>query len=148
LLRALASVGVFSEPAPRRFANSAMSEWLRPGVPGSQLAGALMVGSLCYRSFIELPFSVATGKPAFDKVYGAPIFDFLARNPEEGRGFDQAMESIHGAETPAMIETYPFTGFKTIVDVGGGNGSTLIDVLKSAPQARGIVFDLPGVVER
>jgi len=148
LLRALASVGVFTESAPRRFGNTPMSECLRPGVPGSQLAGALMVGSLCYRSFGELPFAVATGKPAFDKVYGAPIFDWLARHPEEGRGFDAAMSSIHGAETPAMIEAYPFTGCKTIVDVGGGNGSTLIEVLASAPQARGIVFDLPGVVER
>jgi len=148
LLRALASVGIFTEPSPRRFHNTPMSECLRPDVPGSQHAGALMIGSLCYRSFTELPWSIETGRPGFDKVFGAPVFDWLARHPEEGRGFDQAMASIHGPETPAIIEAYGFTHFKTIVDVGGGNGSTLIEVLEHAPKSSGIVFDLPGVVER
>jgi hypothetical protein len=148
LLRALASVGVFTEPSPRRFANTPMSECLRPGVPGSQHAGALMVGSLCYPSFDQLPYSVETGRPGFDKVFGAPIFDYLAKRPDEGRLFDQAMMSIHGPETAAMIGAYDFTAFKTIVDVGGGNGSTLLEILRAAPGARGTVFDLPGVVER
>jgi hypothetical protein len=148
VLRALASVGVFTEVTARRFGNTPMSEFLRPGVPGSQRAGALMIGSLCYPSFGELSWSVQTGRPGFDRVFGAPIFDWLARRPDEGRGFDEAMTSIHGAETPATIEAYGFTGLQTIVDVGGGNGSALVAILRSAPQARGIVFDLPGVVER
>jgi hypothetical protein len=148
VLRALASVGVFTEPSPRRFANTPLSECLRPGVPASQHAGALMIADLCYPSFGELTWSVETRRPGFDKVFGAPLFDYLAEHRAEGQGFDAAMTSIHGAETPAMIEAYGFGGFQTIVDVGGGNGSTLIDVLRSAPKARGIVFDLPGVVER
>ena len=148
VLRALASIGVFNESAPRTFANTPLSECLRPGVPGSQHAGALMIADLGYASFGELEWSVATGQPGFDKVFGAPVFDYLTAHPEVARGFDQAMTSIHGAETPAMIAAYPFTGFGTIVDVGGGNGSTLIEVLNSAPDAAGIVFDLPGVAER
>jgi hypothetical protein len=148
LLRALASVGVFTETAPRRFGNTPMSECLRPGVPNSQHAGALMVSDLCYPSFGELRSCVETGRPGFDRIFGAPVFDHLAEHPEQGRGFDQAMTSIHGAETPAMLEAYDFAGLQTIVDVGGGNGSTLIEVLASAPRARGIVFDLPGVVAR
>ena len=148
VLRALASVGVFTETSPRRFANTPMSECLRPGVPGSQHAGALMIASLCYPAFGELPWSIATGRPGFDKVFGAPIFDYLSKHPDEGRCFDQAMSSIHGPETPAMIEAYSFARFQTIVDIGGGNGSTLLEVLRSAPRARGIVFDLPGVVAR
>jgi hypothetical protein len=148
LLRALASVGIFTEPSPRRFANTAMSEFLRPGVPGSQHAGAVMIGNLCYPAFGELPYSIETGRPGFDKHFGMPLFDFLTKHPGEGRLFDAAMTSIHGPETPAMIEAYDFSSFKTIVDIGGGNGSTLLEVLRAAPQARGIVFDLPGVVER
>ena len=148
LLRALASVGIFTEPSPRRFANTPMSELLRPDVPGSQHAGAVMVGSLCYRSFAELPYSVETGRPGFDHVYGLPLFDYLTKHPEEGRTFDQAMTAIHGPETRAMIEAYDLSTFETIVDVGGGNGSTLIEILSALPRTRGIVFDLPGVVER
>jgi predicted O-methyltransferase YrrM len=148
VLRALASVGVFTEATPRRFSNTPMSECLRPGVPGSQHAGALMIALHCYPAFGELSWSVGTGKPGFDKVVGAPIFDHLSKHPDEGRIFDQAMSSIHGPETPAMIEAFSFARFQTIVDIGGGNGSTLIEVLRSAPKARGIVFDLPGVVAR
>ncbi len=148
LLRALASMGIFTEQSPRTFANTPLSDCLRPGVPGSQHAGALMIGTICCRAFAELPYSVETGKPGFDRVYGAPLFDYLTKHPDEGRVFDQSMQSIHGPETPAMIEAYDFGAFKTFVDVGGGNGSTLIEILRAAPQARGIVFDLPGVAER
>jgi hypothetical protein len=148
VLRALASVGVFTETTARRFSNTPLSECLRPGVPGSLHAGARMIATLCYPAFGELQWSIETGKPGFDKVFGAPIFDYLAKHADEGRCFDQAMTSIHGPETPAMVEAYSFARFHTIVDVGGGNGSTLIEVLRSAPRTRGIVFDLPGVVAR
>lgn len=148
LLRALASVGVFTEVSPRRFANTPLSECLRPGVPDSQHAGAVMLDDVCYPAFGELTHSVRTGSPGFDKRFGEPIFDYLSKHPAMARTFDQAMTSFHGSETPAMIEAYDFTRFGTIVDVGGGNGSTLIEVLRAAPKARGIVFDLPGVVER
>src|SRR5688572_21823160 len=88
VLRALASVGVFTETAPRRFANTPLSECLRPGVPNSQHAGAVMIADLCYPALGELRASVATGEPAFDRIFGAPIFDHLARHPEQGREFD------------------------------------------------------------
>ena len=120
LLRALASVGVFTEPTARRFANTPMSECLRPGVPGSMHAGALMIGNLCYPAFCELPYSVQTGRPGFDKGFGMPLFDYLAKNPEEGKLFDAAMTSIHGPETPAMIEAYDFGAFKTMLSAGDG----------------------------
>lgn len=148
LLRALASVGVFTEVKPRRFANTPMSQCLREGVPGSMYAGAVMIEDHCCPSFWELAYSVRTGRPGFDKHFGKPIFDYLAEHPDEGRLFDMAMTSIHGPETPAMIEAYDFSGFGTIVDVGGGNGSTLMEVLRAAPGARGVVFDLPAVAAR
>lgn len=148
LLRALASVGIFTEPTPRAFANTPMSTLLRPNIPGSQYAGALMIAQHCYPAFEELLYSVQTGRPGFDKRFGEPLFDHLSKHPEEGRLFDQAMQSVHGPETPAMIAAYDFSAFKTICDVGGGNGHTLLEVLRAAPGSRGIVFDLPGVAER
>lgn len=148
VLRALATLGIFTEPEPRRFANTEMSALLRPGVANSQHAGAVMIGEMCYPAFGELMYSVKTGRPGFDKHFGAPLFDYLGKHPEDGRIFDESMQSIHGPETPAMIGVYDFSGFRTIVDVGGGNGHTLIEVLRASPKARGIVFDLPGVAER
>ena len=51
---------------------------------------------------------------------------------------------------PAVLDAYDFSWLngKTLVDVGGGNGSTIAGVLEANPSLRGILFDLPHVVER
>jgi len=148
LLRALASVGVFAEDDGHRFALTPLAECLRSDVPGSQWAMAVMNGEEHYLSWGELLYSVQTGKPAFEKLFGAGVFDFLSRDPEKARIFDEAMVGVHGRETAAMLDVYDFSGVRVLADVGGGNGSLLMVVLKKYPGLRGILFDLPGVAER
>src|SRR5438876_4822638 len=58
------------------------------------------------------------------------------------------MTGFHGPETQAMIDAYDYTGVNTLVDVGGGNGTVLIEVLKKNPAMKGILYDLAGVIER
>jgi O-methyltransferase domain/Dimerisation domain len=148
LLRALASVGVFAEDGQGRFSLTPLADCLRSDVPGSQRALAIMCGEEHYRAWGELLYSVQTGKTAFDKVYGMPVFDFLSKNPEQAKVFDAAMVGVHGRETAAMLDTYDFSGIGTLADIGGGNGSLLTTVLKKHPAMRGILYDLPGVTER
>ncbi len=109
---------------------------------------AIMVGQEHYHAFAELLYSVQTGKTAFDKVYGQPVFDFLSKHPEQAKVFDEAMVGVHGRETAAMLDAYDFSGVGVLADIGGGNGSVLTAVLKKYPQMKGILFDLPGVTER
>ncbi len=40
-----------------------------------------------------------------------------------------------------------FSGCRRIVDVGGGQGRLLAAILAANPEARGVLFDLPQVVE-
>jgi hypothetical protein len=148
LLRALASVGVFSEDGQGRFSLTPLAECLRSDVPGSQRDLAIMSGEEHYRTWGELLYSVQTGKTAFDKLYGMPVFDFLSKNPEQAKVFDAAMVGVHGRETAAMVDAYDFSGITTLADIGGGNGSLLTTVLKRHQSMRGILFDLPGVTER
>lgn len=148
LLRALASVGVFAEDGEGRFALTPMAECLRSDVTGSQRSLAIMNGEEHYRSWGELLYSVRTGAPAFDHLYGMPVFDFLSRNPEQAAVFDEAMVGVHGRETAAMLDAYDFSGIGTLADVGGGNGSLLTAVLQKYPTMRGILFDLEGVAGR
>ena len=148
LLRGLASVGVFAEDDRHRFALTPLAECLRSDVPGSQWAMAVMNGEEHYLSWGELLYSVQTGKPAFEKLFGAGVFDFLSRDPEKARIFDEAMVGVHGRETAAMLDAYDFSSTRVLADVGGGNGSLLTAVLKRYPGMRGILFDLPGVAER
>ena len=148
LLRALASVGIFREDEQHRFAMTAVAEPLQSDVPGSQRALAIMLGEEHFGSWKEMLYSIRTGKSAFEKVYGLPVFDWLSKHEEQAALFDQAMVGVHGRETAAMVEAYDFSTIRVLADVGGGNGSLLRGVLPRHPKLRGMLCDLAGVVER
>jgi ubiquinone/menaquinone biosynthesis C-methylase UbiE len=147
LLRALASLGIFAEDPHGRFTSTPLGACLEDR-PGSQRALAIMSGSEHYRAWADLLYSVQTGRNAFEHIYGQPVFDYLAAHPEAGRIFDAAMTGVHGAETQAMLAAYDFSPFRTLVDVGGGNGTVLTAVLHKYPALQGILFDRPEVIER
>lgn len=147
LLRALASNEIFAEDADGKFRLTPMAECLLER-PGSQWAVAMMMGEEHYRSWGDLLYSIQTGKPAFDHTYGKPIFDYLSEHAESARIFDAAMSGFHGPETQGMIDAYDYTGINTLVDIGGGNGTVLKAVLTKYPAMHGILYDLPGVIER
>ena len=148
LLRGLASMGVFADDGTARFSLTPLAECLRSDMPGSQRALAIMCGEEHYKAWGELLYSVQTGKIAFDKLYGMPVFEFLSKNLEQAKVFDAAMVGVHGRETAAMTDTYDFSGIGVLADIGGGNGSLLTTVLKKYPAMRGVLYDLPGVTER
>jgi hypothetical protein len=148
LLRALASVGVFQEQSDRRFSLTPLAQLLRSDHPQSQRNFVLMITGFGYKAWGELLYSIETEQAAFNKVYGQPLFEYLAQNSEEGKIFDAAMTGIHGGETQLMIDAYDFSAFKTVADVGGGNGSTLSGILNHVSHLNGILFDMPSVVER
>jgi hypothetical protein len=147
LLRMLASQGIFAEDSQGRFALTPLAECLCDA-PLSQYAVALMMGDEHYRAWGDLLYCVRTGKPAFDAIYGKPIFEYLAEHPEQAKIFDQAMTGFHGPETQAMVDAYDFSGINTLIDIGGGNGSLITTVLRKYPAMKGIVYDLPNVVAR
>lgn len=148
LLRALASLGVFRELDDRQFTLTPLAEGLRGDVPGSMRAWALMMGEEQYRAWGELLESVRTGRTGFEAVYGEPLFEYLATRPDTAAVFDAAMTSIHGRETDAIAEVYDFASVRVLADIGGGNGSTIRGILGRFPNLQGILFDLPGVIER
>jgi ubiquinone/menaquinone biosynthesis C-methylase UbiE len=148
LLRALASVGIFTEVQSRRFSLTPLAEPLRSDVAGSKRALALMSGDEQFRTWAEIDYSIRTGKIAFDKVYGKPIFDYLGEHPDKARIFDAAMVGIHGRESNAILDAYEFSGIGVVADIGGGNGSQMTEILKKHTKMKGILFDLPHVIER
>ncbi len=148
LLRALASLGIFTEGEPRQFSLTPAAEMLRSDVEGSQRALALMSGGAQFQAWGEIVYSIQTGQSAFEKQHGQPLFEFLAAQPDQAAIFDEAMTGIHGRESAAVLQAYDFSGINALVDVGGGNGSQLAIILHAHPELRGILFDLPHVAER
>ena len=148
LLRALASVGIFAETEPHQFSMTPLAEPLQSDVPGSKRALALMSGDEQFRAWAEIDYSIRTGRTAFEKVYGKPVFDYLADHPDKAGIFDAAMTGIHGRESNALFEAYDFSVFATLADIGGGNGSQITGILQKHLAMKGILFDLPHVIER
>jgi hypothetical protein len=148
LLRALASVGVFQEDERGRFANTELSDLLRPDTPGSLRAMVRMFGDdPHWKSAGALAHSVRTGEPAFDHVFGMHLFDYFARDSASAKIFDEAMVSVSALTNRAMLQAYDFSAFQSLVDVGGGSGGALCAMLHAAPGLRGVLFDLPHAAE-
>jgi len=146
VLRALASIGIFAETSDGRFQLTPLAETLRSD--GGQRAYAMLHGVELYQSWARLLDAVRTGEAGFVKAFGMPAFEYFGRFPDRGAVFDQAMTGHHGAEAEPMLDAYDFSGFPELVDVGGGNGSLLAAILKRHEGMRGVLFDLPAVMDR
>jgi O-methyltransferase domain len=147
LMRALASVGVFTSDDAGKFALTPVGELLRSGVKGSMRGVADYCGSVwSWRAWEAAETSVRTGRTAFNEVFGEGCFDYLAKHPTEQAVFDEGMTGFSAAEADAVVAAYDFGGFGTLIDVGGGHGHLLGTILKKTPKLRGVVFDAQHVV--
>jgi hypothetical protein len=147
-LRAIASLNIFREVAPRTFANTPLSEAMRSDVPDSAHATVVfMADPLHFRVFGEFTHPIETGGTAFKKATGMDAFEFFRQNGEENERFNAAMTSISAHFTKRLIEAYDFGESGTLADLGGGHGVMLTTILQKHGGLRGIVFDLPHVVE-
>ena len=147
LLRTLASLGILAEDSKLRFALTALGEALRSGAPGAARPTILtLANDMWVRGFGQLRYSLETGKSGFEKMLGMPVFDWLAKHPEEASMFSETMVGFHGAEPPTVAAAYDFSRLSTIVDVGGATGNLLTAILGKYSGTRGILYDLAHVV--
>jgi O-methyltransferase domain/Dimerisation domain len=147
LLRALAGVGIFSEAAPEMFGLTPVADLLRTEAPGSfRDMARFRCGEGQWASWGRLGYSVRTGRPAFNEVHGVEFWGYLERHQAAGAVFNAAMAGTVAEVAAAVAAGYDFSGFGTVVDVGGGHGALMIAILRRASTPRGVVFDLPHVV--
>jgi hypothetical protein len=148
VMRALASLGVFTEVEAGRFGLTPLSACLRSDAPGSFRIVPIYLGDELYRTFGELLHGVETGERPFDRIYGATYFEYLAEHADAAQVFNEAMTALGAAvENPAVAAAYDFAGVGTVVDVGGGHGALLASILPANPGVKGVLFDQPAVVE-
>ena len=148
VLRHLAGKGLFAEPEPGRFVlNDAARGLLDPSLHlALDLDG---IGGRMARVWSGLPSAVATGRPAYGETFGRSFWDDLEANPPVAATFDALMGPAgHGAPDPAIPLSGGWDSVRTVVDVGGGTGSLLAEILRANPAIRGILVDLPRTVAR
>ncbi len=147
LLRALASLEMFALTPDGRFRNTPLTEVLRTDHPQSQRDDALFLPApFLWCPLGELYKSVRTGEPAFQRIFGQRFFEYLADHPADAALFNTVMTQGIAWTTPALLAAYDFSGFERLVDVGGGEGALLRDILAATPRLQGVLFDLPQVV--
>jgi hypothetical protein len=147
LLRALASVDVLRELDGRLFELGPLGEYLRSDVPGSIAGWAAFIGRPYYwQAWAGLLHSVRTGENAFRHVHDTDVWTYRSSRPDESAIFDRAMTSLSRRSNAALLAAYDFGRFRTIVDVGGGNGALLAAIVAAHPDLQGVLFDQPHVV--
>lgn len=147
VLRALAAVGVFQEGEGKAFALTPVGECLRSDGEESVAGWAAFVGEPYYwQAWGALSHSVRTGENAFRHVHGTDPWTWRAGNVEASAQFDRAMTSLSRQVLAAVLAVFDFGRFRTVVDVGGGNGAFLGSILAKYPAMRGVLFDQPHVV--
>jgi hypothetical protein len=140
ILRALASDGVFAEHEPRVFGNTEASELLRSDHPERWRDYAHLFSSACFTAAGAMD---ARGADiAFERSFGTDFWSWLAEHPEDRAGFDRAMSS-DGSGRGDRLAALAWRGDETVVDLGGGSGGLLRELLQRRPGLHGIVFDLP-----
>jgi hypothetical protein len=145
VMRALASVGIFSERGERSFALTPMAECLKRGAMRSI---ALMFNSDWHdRAWGHLLYSVRTGKVAFDKAHGIPIFDWFKEHPHAAEIYHEANAIKAMTSHRAIIDAYDFSGIATLTDVGGGHGALIAEILRAHPAMKGVIAEVPVVVK-
>src|SRR5438876_2028880 len=152
MLRALAGHGVFAEDPSGRFHLTPPAALLQTGVPGSLRDIVRTVGDLAgdgqwWNLVGQLRRTVLTGEPEFERVYGIGFYEYLARNPAANDWWARGMLSQGATEDAAIVGCYNFGQFRRIVDVAGGRGGFLAEVLKAYPTVRGVLYDHPEVVK-
>lgn len=148
ILRALAAVGIFKEIESQVFELTPKAEYLKSDHPESLKNTVLMLNDDLFEAWCDLDHAVSTRESAVDKRFGSDFFVNLMQNQQKAIVFDKAMQEIHLGEAQILTKLYDFSKHSTIMDVGGGNGSMMQAILESYPAVKGIVFDLPPVVER
>jgi hypothetical protein len=146
-LRLLSAYGIF-ERLDGLYAHTPASRLLRTDHPQSMRSLVRMLGlSAFWNCWGELEYSVRTGLAVTDKVLPGGLWGYLSSHPNEARIFDEAMTGKAHGQVAGVLRAYNFKTFNLIGDIGGGRGHLLQAVLSQAPQARGVLFDQPHVIE-
>jgi 2,7-dihydroxy-5-methyl-1-naphthoate 7-O-methyltransferase len=148
VIRHLVGKGLFEEPAPGRFALNELAQGLLGdlGRLGLDLDG--FGGRMAY-AWGTLLSAVRTGRPAYHEVFGRAFWDDLEAHPDIAASFDALMGPGHGVpDAQVLLNPAEWAFVRTVVDVGGGTGALLAEVLRAHPEIRGTLVDLPRTTAR
>lgn len=148
LLCALTSIGIFSETTDQNFKLTEKAQLLCSDHPHSLRHYALMYGEEAYITWAELESALSSEKSVFESHYGESFFQYLANNSEANSIFNLAMKNSTASYKGKIVSHYDFSRFKTLVDIGGGTGELLAEILAVTPHLQTALYEQPLVIEQ
>jgi SAM-dependent methyltransferase len=149
LLRTLVGIGLLADAGDGLFILTPVGACLRQDAPDGMRAWALCEGAEYYQdAWMNLPHAVQTGETAFEHTHGVSFYQYLARHPETGHDFSQAMLDYARLIASAVVAGYDFAGVRRVVDIGCSHGRLLSAILHANPTVSGVLFDRPEIIER
>jgi hypothetical protein len=140
LLDHLVTAGVFAVESGR-YRPTALGAQLR--TEGAQvLLDIHRAGGRADLAFVELLGTITTGEPAYERRYGRGFWADIDAQPSLRRSFDAQMGWRFRDQAPQIAERFDWSRFPRIVDVGGGDGLLLAEILRAHPSVRGELLDL------
>lgn len=146
-MRMLAGYDIFYEPKPHYFENTELSLFLTKNHPDSFRDSVIYRIELGSESWSGLLYSLKTGKPAFDKIFGMPFFQYLIENPEKSKIFNNAMVAQYRKVFHNVLDIYDFSSCNVLIDIGGGKGSFVSMFLQKYHNAHAVLFDLQSAIK-
>ncbi|RWS20647.1 methyltransferase-like protein, partial [Leptotrombidium deliense] len=147
-LRWLSTLGILSENEEHLFSVTELGLCLKPGTENCVKSIAVFPMEPSPMPLSQLDYCLRTGEPAFDHLHGMSYFEYLHNNPDSRALFDEGMDQYAKVANTSMLVTgYDYTGFNHIIDLGGGNGKFLIEILKQTPNAKGTVLEIESAIE-
>ncbi|MGZ5141176.1 MAG: methyltransferase [Burkholderiales bacterium] len=146
ILRLLASVSIFSVTSGDEVTHTPRSKLLRTDRRDSMhYAARFWTAQSSWRAWEYLDVAL-NGSVPHEAAWKLTRFAYLQAHPQEARVFDEMMQHFSDGRHRAIATSYDFSDFKRIVDVGGGKGAALREILKRFPATTGIVFDRADVI--
>lgn len=148
LMRMLAGEGVFRELPGKVFENNRLSKSIMEGEGSMKNLIMHQFSEINLRLFLDFSGVIRSGESYSRRILGKPVFRFLEENPQNNELYNQAMDDSSGLVSLALLSAYNFNNFRSIVDIGGGHGIVLCNIVSKYKNIRGILFDQVHVVDK
>ena len=141
ILRFLCAYDIFNEPTQEYFIATPLSLPLRDDNPNTIADMMGMVDADWWEAFGNLEYCLKEGGAAYTKTHGTTFFEHLKTKPKQQLLYDTGMDRISALDNKAIVESYDFSDIHHLVDLGGGKGGILLELMGRYPQLNTTLFD-------
>jgi hypothetical protein len=141
LVGMLASQGIFALGEDGTVSNTEISARLDATHPESMSNLCRLMAVVYDAAWVDIVPMLRDGESSFEHRYGKALYGYLADHPEHERMFHLAMQESVGPVAAALMAQCDLSGVGTVVDVGGGTGALLRQLLAQYPEMTGICAD-------